>query len=145
MLVVAPVLVLPKLFGGSGHRSRPDPGIRLEQSDHPTGLAVAGRPLFPLPGGLARLSGRRVRGEAAVLAVASPTAFWVGTDDRQRLLVRHGRANPALAEGDPLVLEGTIRPLPADFPARFGVAAAGDVQLLRRQGHYIDATRVKVV
>ena len=143
VLVVAPVVVLPRVLGGSGDGPATEHGVQLGEADRPVGLAVGGRPLFPLPASLAGLTGQRVRGETAVLAVASPAAFWVGMDDQQRLLVRPPAAT-GVAEGAPLVLEGTLRRLPPDFAGRFGVGPV-DAELLRRQGHYIEATKVEPV
>ena len=143
VLALAPVVVLPRILGGPGEGSGTEPATQAGDAERPTGLAVGGRPLFPLPASLAGLTGRRVRGETAVLAVASPVAFWVGTDGDQRLLVRPTAAT-GVAEGTPLVLEGTLRRLPPDFATRFGVAPA-DADLARRQGHYIEATTVERV
>ncbi len=146
VLVVAPVLVLPKLFGASEEERGREPGIVLRQPERPTGLAVGGRPLFPLAAGsLARHAGQRVEGETAVLALVSPSGFWVGTeDDGQRVLVRQPREPVVVTEGAPVVLVGRIQALPADFAARFGISG-GDADLVRRQGHYIEASRVRLV
>ncbi len=146
MLVVAPVLVLPKLFGSWQEEPGQEPGIVLGRPERPAGLAVGGRPLFPLPArGLAGHTGERVEGETAVLAVVSPSGFWVGADDdRQRILVRQPKEPVVVTAGAPVVLEGRIRPLPADFATRFGISG-GDAEVVAGQGHYIEASRVRLV
>ncbi len=143
--MTAPVLTLPKLFGNS---TADPPGVAPdtagEQPGRFSGLVVDGRPLFPLPAGdLARYAGQAVEGEAAVLAVVSEDAFWVGSDASQRLLVWQPGAPVPLEEAAPLWLEATVRPLPPDFADRLGVASPEDQARVRNQGVYLEATRVE--
>jgi hypothetical protein len=81
-----------------------------------------------------------------VQGVISDSAFWVGNNSSDRMLVlanpNDGSA-PTVSAGDRVSFDGTLRVLPVDFAARYRISDSGDQSLLQQQGHYIEATRVQ--
>ena len=103
-----------------------------------------------LPGGESQLN--RFVGQAAegrtvnVVSVPSDESFWVGTSSTNRVFVHLAvtpRESPFnVQSGETVTFTGTMKALPSDAATRFGITAAEGLNDLRRQGAYIEATKV---
>jgi hypothetical protein len=110
-------------------------------------LAAAGQPLLPLPaGGLAQYADQPAEARGAVVqAVVADEGFWVGDSEQDRVfafLAIGGESAPQVAAGQPVTFNGTLRPVPADPAAAFGLTAEDGLDQLTQQGHYIEVTEV---
>ncbi len=103
-----------------------------------------------LPGGegqLTRVVGQPAEGRSVgVLSVPSDEGFWVGTDNTNRVFVHLALAPSEspfdIDPGDTVNFSGTVRALPPDPQAAFGLTPAEGLADLRRHGAYIEATQV---
>ena len=110
--------------------SRPDPGW----------LRSGDRSLLPPPPAseLAAEAGRRVEARSVeVQSVVTPTGFWVGTSQRDRLFVEVlGQSPFPVARGQEVSFVGYVDPNHEGSVERFAVRGQDALQL-REQGHHV--------
>ena len=106
----------------------------------PGSLQAGDRSLLPVnPAELAAEAGHPAEGRSLrVDEVVTPTAFWVGTSQRDRVFVEVEGSPPfAVAEGDKVSFVGTIRANHQDPAQRFRLGG-DDAAQLRQEGHHVD-------
>ncbi|MGI8698557.1 MAG: RNA polymerase sigma factor [Mycobacteriales bacterium] len=125
------------------------PGPSAPSSPGPAGvpvqsIAVDGRALLPLPGGLLTpYVGRTVTAtRVAVPSVAADEGFWVGTSPTNRVWVQlrvrsGGESRDSAKAGQIVSFQGVVVANPPGFPERLGVTPAEGAAQLERQGAHI--------
>ena len=95
--------------------------------------------LPPDPAELAAVSGQGVEGRSlTVEEVVTPTAFWVGNGQRDRVFVEVEGAPPfPIAVGQKVSFVGKVQAHHQDPAERFGLGGP-DAAVLRQQGHHVD-------
>ncbi len=116
-------------------------------------LTAGSRSLLPLSAGSLRsLSGQAVTGKGVVVeSVVADEGFWVGASATDRIFVfllpqargSGGESGVQVRKGQRVELAGKLQPLPSSV-ATLGVDDAEGAAQLRSQGHYIEATSVRL-
>ena len=103
-------------------------------------------------GRLSALAGQPVEARGvAVQSVVADEGFWVGSDQARRVFVfltlqarsRPGESPFQVRAGQSVDLTGTLKAVPKDLTP-FGVDEAEGAAQLRGQGHYVEATLVRL-
>jgi hypothetical protein len=134
----------------SGQGAANDSGQAAGRSGGSPSLTASGASLVARPSTLSRYVGRDARGRAVVVQkVVSGNGFWIGTSRRSRVYVEYGgRVGPDETRqfrprvGARVHLVGPVRAAPRN-PARTLKLGPADAKLVRRQGAFINADRVK--
>ncbi|MDQ3979753.1 MAG: hypothetical protein M3314_09395 [Actinomycetota bacterium] len=146
----------PTTPGASGSGSQGAPSGAGTTPTTATGsvLTADTRSLLPVPprDELASLTGREVVGRAApVESVVADEGFWVGTSASDRIFVfltpaargTPGESPFTVRAGQRVELRGTLRALSGE-PSSLGVDEPEGASVLRSQGHYVEATSVRL-
>ena len=148
---------------GSGSQGAPGAGGGAAPSGPAGGAATPGaasvltagtRSLLPVPprDELATLTGREVVGRGApVQSVVADEGFWVGTSATERIFVfltpaargTAGESPFTVQAGQKADLTGTLRALSGEASS-LGVDEAEGASVLRNQGHYVEASSVRL-
>jgi hypothetical protein len=128
------------------------PGASAAPGAEPAGtITVGGDDLLVLAGGgnaaLVDREGETVTADGVVVqSVVGDGVLWVGTDVDHRVLVvlgtDSGSTAPSIGVGDRVSFQGTLEPLPLDFPDRYGISATADTDLLTAQGHFVQVEQL---
>lgn len=117
-------------------------------------LTAGGRPLLDeaAAGRLSALTGQPVEGRAvAVQSVVADEGFWAGSDQSRRVFIfltpqartRAGESPFQVRAGQSVDFTGMLKAAPNDL-SPFGVDEAEGAAQLRGQGHYVEATTVRL-
>jgi len=120
----------------------------------PGNLVAAGRNVIDeaVAGRYAQLNGQPAEGRSVpVQSVVADEGFWVGQSEQSRAFVflsPQARSKPGespfqVKAGQRIDLTGVVKPVPADLTP-FGVDQAEGSGQLRSQGHYVEATSVRL-